>query len=189
MRFHHLLAALVLTTVPAVPAAAQTAPVPVVEAGTWSVTPFLSFTFAGRPDASSCCSGSGLGLGAAAAYDFTDRIAVEGEIGYIFDLLGDSPDDWSAVNVGAGILYHFPLDNGMVPYGAFGVGFVRSSRTIGGLTDSSTEFGGNLGGGIKVPLTDSFSARGDLRYFKGNDLAFDGWRLYGGITWKIKTQD
>jgi opacity protein-like surface antigen len=196
LRFHHLLAALVLTTLAAAPAAAQTpavpvveagTPLPVVEAGTWSATPFLSFTFARKPGNESCCSGSGLGLGAAAEYDFTDRIGVEGEIGYVFDLIGDSPDDWSSLNVGAGILYHFPLDNGLAPYGAFGIGFVRSARTIADVRETSTEFGANLGGGIKVPLTDAFSARGDLRYFKGNDLAFDGWRLYGGITWKIKT--
>jgi len=170
----------------AAPAAAQTAPVPVVEPGTWSATPFLSFTFARTPEDNSCCSGSGLGLGVAAGYDFTDRIGVEGEIGYIFDLLGDTPDDWSSLNVGAGILYHFPLDNGMAPYAALGIGFVRSSRTIAALSETSTEFGVNLGGGIKVPLTDAFSARGDLRYFKGNDLAFDGFRLYGGITWKVR---
>lgn len=184
-------------TLAALPAAAQTTPEvvqdqtlsfrPAVEAGTWRVTPFLSFTFAARTTPDSCCTGSGLGLGAAAGYDLTDRISVEGELGYVFDLIGDSPSDWSSLNAGANVLYHVPLDyNGVTPYGLFGIGMTRTHRLIDDVEETSTEFGFNLGGGVKAPITDALSARGDLRFFKGNDIALDGWRLYGGITWRVK---
>lgn len=184
MRFRHLLAALALT-LSATPALAQTGqelpPITVNEPGVWSVTPFLSFTFGGDGDSTS------LGLGGALGYSFTDRLGVEGELGYVFDLAGDTADaDWSLISVSGNLLYHVPLANGMVPYGTLGVGFARAALTIDDLTDSSVEVGFNVGGGLKMPLTDSLSARGDVRYFKYNDAAPDGFRLYGGLTWKLR---
>lgn len=185
MRLFRLPAAVALfVTISALPAAAQTAPP--VEQGTWSATPFLSFTFAARTHPDSCCTGSGLGLGAAVGYDLTEVLSVEGEAAYVFDLIGDSPNDWSALNVGANVLYHFPLANGMAPYGLFGIGLNRTHQLIDDTIQNTTEFGFNLGGGLKAPLTDVLVARGDLRFFKGNDIALDGWRIYGGLTWRIR---
>jgi opacity protein-like surface antigen len=179
MRLTHLPAALALVAATAVPSAAQTGG-PVIEPGTWSATPFLSVTFGGDGDSAS------LGLGGAAGYDFTDHLSAEAEVSYVFDLMGNVDDaDWSLLGVGANMLYHFPLENGMAPYATAGLGFARSARTIGENDNASTEVGFNLGGGIKVPLTDAMSARGDLRYFQFNDAAPSGWRLYGGLAFRL----
>lgn len=171
-------AVLALSTALASPAAAQTAPV--TEPGTWSVTPFLSVTFGGDGDSAS------LGLGAAGAYDITTELGVEAELAYVFDLMGNADAaDWSLLGVSANALYHFPLENGMAPYATAGVGFGRSALTIDDAEATSTEVGFNLGGGLKAPLTDALVARGDIRYFSYNDAAPDGFRIYGGLTWRL----
>lgn len=150
------------------------------KAGVWTVTPFLAFTFGGDSDSTS------LGVGGAAAYSFTDLIALEGELFYAFDLAGDDADaDWTLLGASANLLYHFPLENGMVPYATAGVGFGRSSLDFFDDAVSSSEVGFNLGGGVKIPLTDAMAARGDIRYFKYNDAVPDVWRLYGGLTWTL----
>ncbi|HEX6324673.1 MAG TPA: porin family protein [Vicinamibacterales bacterium] len=183
MRLIRLPAALALVMgLSTAPAAAQTTS-PVVEAGTWSATPFLSFTFGGNGDTTS------LGVGGAAAYDLTDLFSVEGELAFVFDLVGDNDDvDWSVLTAGGNVLYHFPLANGMAPYATAGLGFARSSFSAPepALTDDATEFGFNFGGGLKAPLTDTLAARGDIRYFKYIDEGPDGWRVYGGLTWKLR---
>lgn len=182
MKIIRLSAALAVILFLSVPASAQT-PTP-IEAGTWSVTPFLSVTFGGDGDSTS------LGVGGAAGYDITDVIGVEGEFGWVFDLVGDSDAaDWSLMSVAGNVLYHFPLANGMAPYATAGVGLGRSSLQVddhADLSDSSVEVGFNFGGGLKAPLTDSLAARGDIRYFKFNDAVPDGWRIYGGLTWKLR---
>lgn len=186
MNSTHFAAVLALSTALASPAAAQTAPV--TDPGTWNVTPFLSVTFGGDGDSAS------LGLGAAGAYDLTTELAVEAELAYVFDLMGNADAaDWSLLGVAANVLYHFPLENGMAPYATAGVGFGRSSLRLDGTaptgTESSltsTEIGFNLGGGLKAPLTDALLARGDIRYFNYNDAVPDGWRVYGGLVWRLR---
>ncbi|MDQ3068710.1 MAG: porin family protein [Acidobacteriota bacterium] len=175
-----MLAALAAIVLTAAPGAAQTPAV--IEPGVWTVTPFLSFTFGGDADSTS------LGLGGAAAYDFTDRLGVEAELGWVFDLAGDTDTaDWSTVTLGANAVYHFPIADALViPYATAGIGLVRSSLTIEALDASSTEMGFNFGGGVKAPVSDAFSVRGDLRYFAFNDAGPDGWRLYGGLSWRLR---
>ena len=181
-----LTAALALVLLFSVPAAAQTpaGEVPVttpVAAGAWTVTPFLSFTFGGNGDSSS------LGLGGALGYDFTDLLSVEGELAYVFDLIGDDEAaDWSVLSLGGNVLYHFPLANGMAPYATAGLGLARSNLRIADINSDTAEVGFNFGGGIKAPLTGKFSARGDIRYFKYIDEGPDGWRIYGGVTWRVR---
>lgn len=183
MRLFRLTAAPALAlALAAVPAAAQTAP-PAVEAGTWSATPFLSFTFGGNGETSS------LGVGGAAGYDLTDLFSVEGEVAVVFDLVGDNDDvDWSVLSLGGNVLYHFPLANGMAPYATAGLGLARSSLRAAApaLDDATTEVGFNFGGGLKAPLTGTMAARGDIRYFRYIDEGPDGWRVYGGLTWKLR---
>lgn len=185
MKLFRLPAALALViALFAVPAAAQTTS-PVVEAGTWSATPFLSFTFGGNGETSS------LGVGGAVGYDLTDLFSLEGELGFVFDLVGDNDNvDWSVLTLGGNVLYHFPLANGMAPYATAGLGFARSSfgtdPDIVALDDAANEVGFNFGGGLKAPLTGALAARGDIRYFKYIDEGPDGWRIYGGLTWKLR---
>ena len=181
MRLTHLYAALALTVATALPAPAQTTSQPAVEPGTWTLAPFLSLTFGGDGDSTS------LGLGGAAGYDLTELWSVEGELGYVFDLAGDSDaNDWSVLSLSGNALYHFPLENGWAPYATAGLTIARSNLTIADATADTAEFGVNLGGGIKMPLTDALTVRGDLRYFKYVDTAPDGFRMYAGLMWRLR---
>lgn len=170
----------------AVPARAQSP----VEPGAWSATPFLSVSFGGDGDTS-------LGLGGAFAYDWTRALGVEGELAYVFDLAGDTAVvDWSTLGGSVSVVYHYPLEQQTwIPYGRFGLGFVRSSIDLGdiGLPDeldlptiSSTELAIHYGGGVKIALTDRTHARVDLRYTNGLDDAPDGFRLYGGVGFRVR---
>lgn len=175
MTLQPLAVALVIVAATAAPAAAQA---PVTEPGTWTATPFLSLTFGGDGDSTS------LGLGGAVGYDFTDLLSVEGELAYVFDLAGDSDaTDWSVTSLSGNALYHFPLENGWASYATAGLTIARSNLSI---ADATAEFGVNLGGGIKMGLTDALTARADLRYFKYVDTAPDGFRIYGGLTWRVR---
>ena len=180
MRLTHLYAALALTASTALAASAQTTSAPAVEPGAWSVTPFLSLALGGDGDSSS------LGVGGAAGYDFTDVLSAEGELAYVFDLAGDSDSaDWSVLSLSGNALYHFPLENGMAPYATAGLTLARSNLSIADTTADTAEFGVNVGGGIKMPFTDRLTARADVRYFKYIDTAPDGFRLYGGLMWRL----
>ena len=185
MKLSRLPAALALVAACALPAQAQTETAPAlasgpVQAGSWTVTPFLSLSFGGNADTSS------VGFGGALGYDFTDLVSFEGEIGYVFDLIGDDDfADWSVTTLSGNVLYHFPLENGSAPYVTGGITLARSTRDFTDVTSDTAEFGFNLGGGIKTPLTDRFALRGDARYFKYNDAGPDGFRLYGGVIWRL----
>ena len=183
MRLSRLPAALALVAAFALPAQAQTetaTPAAPVSPGMWSITPFLSFSFGGDADSTS------LGAGAAVGYDFTDVLSFEGEFGYVFDLIGDDETaDWSVMSLSGNVLYHFPLVNGSLPYVTAGVGLIRSNLEVSDIVEDTAEFGFNVGGGIKHPLTDRLSARGDIRYSKYSDRGPDGFRLYGGIMFKL----
>jgi opacity protein-like surface antigen len=180
VRLCRLPAALALVMACAIPAQAQEQTEAPVQPGLWSVTPFLSFTFGGDSDTTS------LGFGGALGYAFTDVLSVEGELGYVFDLVGDDEfADWSTLSLSGNVLYHFPLANGSTPYATAGIGFVREKLEFSDTVRDTLEFGVNVGGGIKTPITDKLSARGDIRYFKYTDAAPDGFRLYGGITWML----
>lgn len=158
-----------------------------IEPDTISVTPFLSSAFGTSADL-----GSSLGLGVAVAYDLTTRLGVEGELGHVFDVFGDSANvDLALTNVHGNVVYHFPVPR-VTPYATFGVGIERASVDVK-VPDpaalypaSSTEVGYNFGGGVKYPLTELFVLRADLRRFQSTDLAPDYWRVYGGLSWWIK---
>jgi opacity protein-like surface antigen len=85
------------------------------------------------------------------------------------------------------------------PYGAIGLGLLRSRVDGGDLFDdvSTNSFGFNAGFGVTADVSDRVGFRGDVRYFRsledpeadddfdvevGN---FDFWRATGGITFKF----
>lgn len=165
------------------PAAAQS----VAEPRTWTVTPFLG-TSVGLGDPA---NNDSLGLGVAVGYDLTSNLGFEGELGYLFDVAGDTADlDWSITNFSGNAVYHFDVRH-VTPYATFGIGFERSNLDIKNpdilalYAPSSTEISYNFGGGVKYPLTPRLLVRGDLRRFNANDLAPDYWRLYGGVTFRV----
>jgi opacity protein-like surface antigen len=159
----------------------------VTEPGTVTVTPFLSSSFDVSDDL-----GKSMGLGVAVGYDLTTTLGFEGEMGHVFDVLGDDANiDWSLTNVSGNVIYNFRLPR-VTPYATFGIGFERSSIDVKNpdplvlYVPSSTEVSYNFGGGVKYPLTELFVARGDVRRFQSTDLAPDYWRVYGGVSWWIK---
>jgi opacity protein-like surface antigen len=178
MKLAHFAVALALSAATALPAAAQA---PVSEPGMGRLTPFVSLTFGGDGRTSS------LGLGGAAGYDITEVLSLEAELAYVFDLMGDSDEiDLKVLTGAANVLYHFPLENGITPYATAGLGFARVARDTTRGDVSSTEVGFNFGGGVKIPLTEGLAARGDFRHFAHADQAPDGFRIYGGLTWRVR---
>src|SRR5512145_2262855 len=92
------------TVLGARPASAQA----VAEPKTWTVTPFLG----GSMGLDDPANNDSLGIGAAVAYDLTSNLGFEGELGYLFDVAGDSAAlDWSITNVAGNVIYHFDVKN------------------------------------------------------------------------------
>ena len=166
----------------ALPAAAQS----VAQPRTWTVSPFLG-TSVGITDDNGASNSLAIGVGV--GYDLTSHVGFEGEVGYLFDVAGDSDVlDWSITNISGNFLYHFDAPR-VTPYATFGIGFERSSLDsddpLALVIPSSTEIAFNFGGGVKYPITPTLLVRGDLRRFQANDLAPDYWRLYGAITFRL----
>jgi opacity protein-like surface antigen len=169
------------------PAAAAAQQGPIIEPRTITMTPFLGSGFAVSNDLD-----SSLALGAGIGYDLTRNLGFEGEFSRVFDVVGDNDNlDWSVMNFTASVLYHFDVPR-VAPYAAFGIGLEHSNPDYDVIDPaalvigSSNEIAWNFGGGVKVPLTERFLARADLRRFQANDLAPDYWRLYGGISFWLK---
>jgi len=157
------------------------------EPKTLTLTPFLSTSFGTSQDL-----GGSLGLGVAVGYDLTRNIGFEGEIGHVFDVLGDDANqDASITNYSANGVYHFDVSR-FTPYATFGLGVEHVSRSVKNpdvlaiYAPSGTEVAYNFGGGVKYPVSERFLARADLRRFQSTDLSPDYWRLYGGLTFWVK---
>ena len=167
------------------PAAAQSLPEP----RTWTVTPFLHTSLGiGDP-----APDNSLGLGVAVAYDWTANLAFEGEVSHLFDVAGDNAAiDWSVSNFSGNAVYHFDTQK-VTAYATLGMGVEVSNQDIKEgdplalLADfSATEIAINFGGGAKYRINERWMARADVRRFQANDLAPDYWRLYGGLTFKLR---
>jgi len=183
--FRPVLATIAVFCLGAAPAAAQTLPEP----RTWTVTPFLH-TSLGMSDPA---PENSIGLGVAVSYDWTTTLAFEGGIGHLVDVAGDDANiDWSVTTFSANAVYHFDTQY-VTPYATFGLGLERSGfdvknpDTLALYQDlSATEFVVNFGGGVKYAINDRWHVRADLRRFQANDVAPDYWRLYGGLTFKVR---
>jgi opacity protein-like surface antigen len=177
--------AFALLALAGLPASAQNLP----QSRTWTVTPFLHTSLGiGDP-----APDDSVGLGVAVAYDWTSTLSFEGEVSHLFDVAGDTSDiDWSVTNVSANAVYRFDTRH-VTPYATFGLGFESSNENfknpdvLAQFVDySSTEFALNFGGGVTRELTNRWKARVDLRRFQANDLAPDYWRLYAGLTYRLR---
>jgi opacity protein-like surface antigen len=167
------------------PAHAQSA---LPEPNTFDVTPFLGFGmgFSSSDDPLDPLdpSGSSFLIGVAVGYNWTTNLSIEGELGIIPDIVGDTDAvDFGITTFSANGVYHFDTQSPVVPYATLGLGFGHMGLDIEGVgDDSSTEFLVNFGGGVKYPIKDNLAVRGDLRYFAVNDENPNFWRLYGGVT-------
>ncbi|HTD82560.1 MAG TPA: outer membrane beta-barrel protein [Gemmatimonadaceae bacterium] len=67
------------------------------------------------------------------------------------------------------LAYDLPLGMSFTPYAVGGVGLYRPSATLGGgSTEPENDFGWNVGGGIKIPLSSSFETFIEARYNRVN---------------------
>jgi OOP family OmpA-OmpF porin len=164
------------------PAHAQSA---LPEPGTFDITPFIGFGLGfGDDSLDPFDPGSSFLLGVAVGYNVTTNLSIEGELGIIPDIIGDTDDvDLGITTFSANGVYHFDTQTKFVPYATLGLGFGSMGLDVEGVDDeSNTEFLVNLGGGVKYPVTDRLQVRGDLRYFSINDENPNFWRVYGGVT-------
>jgi opacity protein-like surface antigen len=153
------------------------------EAEGLSFTPYVELGFAGDYD------NTPAGFGAALGYGMNNRLAVEADFSFTpggeQDLFGEF--DSTVWSLSGNVLYHFTNDD-VTPYVALGLvalgANVDDEDTGLFADDSSTAFAWNWGGGIKTALSERFGFRGDLRYFNGDELAPDHWRIYGGVIFR-----
>jgi OOP family OmpA-OmpF porin len=164
------------------PAHAQSA---LPEPNTFDVTPFIGFGLGFGDDSLDPFNpGSSFLLGVAVGYNWTTNLSIEGELGVIPDIVGDTDSvDLGITTFSANGVYHFDTQTKFVPYATLGLGFGSMGLDVEGVDDeSNTEFLVNLGGGVKYPVTDRLQVRGDLRYFSVNDENPNFWRVYGGVS-------
>jgi len=159
-------------------------PTGIVEPGQWTVTPMLGFGFGGNLE------NSPLALGMATAYNWTDRVSFEGELGYTRSATQGvvTPFDANVVTGSINALYHFAAEN-WAPYATVGLGFGHADTDLDpfemGLDDTRTALMLNFGGGVKTRIGDRTNFRAGLRYFNGNDLVPDFWRPYVGLSFLV----
>lgn len=75
------------------------------------------------------------------------------------------------------LAYELPLGMSFTPYAIGGVGLYRPSADLGGgNTGTENDFGWNIGGGVKIPLSSSFETFIEARYnsvnSNGNTFSF-----------------
>ncbi len=164
-----------------VPPGIARAQAPTEAGGAWLLSPSLGLVLDEDAEAS-------LSAGGALGYPLTSTVAVEGELGYAFDLApGDADVDSSLTTVHGSVLYFFPSDYELTPYLAGGLGlgkFAHDVRVPPAAIDS-TEVGFNLGGGIVYPVDEAVWIRADVRMFKHIDDVPTVWRFAGGVTVRL----
>lgn len=122
----------------------------------------------------------------AAAFPLTSELAVEGELGHVFDIAPGNVDvDSSLTTFHASALYFFNTTYVLTPYVAAGIGAGKYSIEVTPAKFSTTEIGFNLGGGVTYPVGRASYFRGDFRYFKHIDDVPSVWRFTGGIAVRI----
>jgi len=169
-----ILAAVLMTAAPDV-AHAQ----PPLQKDTWLVSGALGLAL----DADASPS---LTMHGAAAFPLTKELAIEGELGHVFDIApGNVTVDASLTTFHATALYFINTSYVLTPYLAAGIGAGKYSVEVGTADFSTTEVGFNLGAGVTYPLGKATFFRGDFRYFKHIDDVPSVWRFTGGIAVRI----
>jgi opacity protein-like surface antigen len=125
-----------------------------------------------------------------AAFPLSSELAVEGELGHVFDISpGNVGVDVSLTTVHGSVLYFINTEYVLTPYLAAGLGLGKYAVDIAGDADgfSTTELGFNLGGGVTYPLNNTTAFRGDFRYFKHIDDVPSIWRFTAGVAVRFGT--
>ena len=127
-------------------------------------------------------------IGAAVSFPLNSIFAIEAEVGY-----RQGEGGLNALSSSANLLYSLPRLGRATPYLATGAGLAqygapivsRAGSVIG--TQPRIAFEVNAGGGVKVPVTDTWDMRTDARWFKsfGRNAA-EHWRVSHGISFDVK---
>jgi opacity protein-like surface antigen len=148
----------------------------------FTLTPFVGLGFAGDFE------NSPTAFGFVGGYGITERVSVEGDLYFAPDGEQGEPVEFSTSiwSVSGNVLYNFAGQTGFTPYVVGGLGMLSANAEAEDLglaeDDTSTEFAWNWGAGVKSALSDRFGLRADLRFFNGDELVPDHWRLFGGVT-------
>ncbi len=96
-------------------------------------------------------------------------VAVRAEAAYNQFGLQQSGGNINVPSFTGNLAYELPLGMSFMPYAVGGVGLYRPSATLGGgSTEPENDFGWNVGGGIKIPLSRSFETFIEARYNRVN---------------------
>ena len=137
-----------------------------------TITPFVSL---GSPYSSR--------VGGAIAFALNKETSLEAEFGY-------RRQEVNAVSAHLSLVRDLPSLGRIKPYLAAGIGLEEygaplpqpngTVATIGRMALSV-----NAGGGVKVPVDETWGIRADARWFNGvGDQAGEHWRLFNGVTFK-----
>jgi len=139
-------------------------------------------------------------VGGSVTFNVTRFVGVEGEVG---GTLGISQDlqfggptrhakTPNIVNYSGNLIVSAPLQSGLTPYVTGGVGGLTLMKTAElGISDVTTLFTGNVGGGLKWYANSRWGLRADYRFlavqskddgpaFLGREVRY-GHRIYGGV--------
>jgi hypothetical protein len=132
-------------------------------------------------------SRGGTPIGTAVSFPLGSGFSLESEGGY-----RRGEGDMNALSSHVSLLYDVPRLGRTVPYLACGVGLAqygtplvwRDGAVIGTQPKIAVEV--NAGGGLKVPVSESWSMRTDARWFKpfGKDTT-EHWRVSHGVGFRV----
>ena len=133
------------------------------------ISPLFGYNFggdAGCPEIEDCEDKKlniGVGFGAMGPI-----VGFEAEIAFVDDFFGEAPGLESDVLTAMGNFMLIPKLGPVRPYGTVGIGIIKTNVDFTSeslLSNDSTDFAWNIGGGIMILFGDHVGIRGDIRYF------------------------
>ncbi len=160
------------------PALAQDAPVSAAQAKSSAVevTPFVALGSSGS-----------FPLGAGISFPVAPNVSIEAEVGFRRD-----EGRLNFLSYSANLLYALPRAGRTTPYLAAGAGLAQYGSPIFGISGSpiGTErkegLFVNAGGGLKVPVDDTWGMRTDARWFRSlGKNPSEHWRVSHGVSFDV----
>ena len=137
-----------------------------------NVTPFVSLgsDFSSR-------------IGASVAFDLGRDVSIETEVGY-------RNQEISAMSGSVNLLYALPRLKRLAPYAAAGIGLEQYGVALdvprfGVITQRRVGMSTSLGGGLRIPVTDRWDYRSDVRWLNPWGDTPEGWRIYNGASLRV----
>ncbi len=132
------------------------------------ISPFIGYNFSGDSGcpAITNCEDKHANYGVAFG-SLGSVVGFESEFAYTKDFFGATPGQSTKVITWMQNFMLAPRIGPVQPYGAAGVGLIRTSVEDAGSseTTNANQFGWNLGGGLIVFFSSHVGVRGDIRYF------------------------